>query len=257
MVNLRSGKETMLSPTASTSSAQNDPTTEETSDTTQPADATDQQMEHVIVPSTQLTELLQIATRSSKTLRAPRYSDKRDLSDYLADFRIVAERNRWSDLETGLELQNSLEGTPLSIALSSSPSGQEIMDTLEERLTFTPKQARRSLESIRMVHNDVDDLAKRCRRLTELGYGPRGLNVTTSIIEEIKVESFMEGLRNRDMVHALGIQRPTNLKEAVQFAKEFLRRDEQFSKKLRCMHCEEPTTEGKATASGNGKSPRQ
>ena len=245
MVNLRSGKETMLSPTASTSSAQNDPTTEETSDTTQPADATDQQMEHVIVPSTQLTELLQIATRSSKTLRAPRYSDKRDLSDYLADFRIVAERNRWSDLETGLELQNSLEGTPLYYS------------SLEERLTFTPKQARRSLESIRMVHNDVDDLAKRCRRLTELGYGPRGLNVTTSIIEEIKVESFMEGLRNRDMVHALGIQRPTNLKEAVQFAKEFLRRDEQFSKKLRCMHCEEPTTEGKATASGNGKSPRQ
>ena len=58
------------------------------------------------------------------------------------------------------------------------------------------------------------------------------------------------------MVHALGIQKPATLEQATQMAKEFIQRDEQFKKRVRCMHCEGSVSGTEATVSGNGRSPR-
>ena len=212
--------------------------------------------EQVAVPTVQLTELVKAATRTARTIRAPKYSEQRDISEYLADFQLVADKNGWSDLEAGIELQNCLEGRPLTLALASTSSGREIQKTLEEKLTPNPKEARRLLQNIRIIHGDVEELAKRCRRYTKVGYGPRGLNVAPEVIEEQQVEAFIEGLRDRDMVHALGIQKPSTLEEATQLAKEFLQRDEQFKKKIRCVHCEKLSHNTEATASGNEQGPR-
>ena len=215
------------------------------------------------VPTTQLTQLISIAAKSARSIRAPRFSEQRDLSEYLHDFCLVAERNGWSDLEAGIELQNSLDGSTLTHALAARPSScSEIIKTLREKLIPTPQQARRKLQAVKMTHNDVDALASQCTRLTRLGYGQTGLNVSPQIMEEQKIEAFMEGLRNRDMIHALGIQRPESMDEAVKLAKEFLRREEMFTRRVRCLHCEETDQQQpcikqtQATASGNGQRPR-
>ena len=212
--------------------------------------------ERVMVPTVELAELVKVAARAPRTIKAPKYSEHRDIAEYLTDFQLVAEKNEWSDLEAGIELQNCLEGTPLTLALASSSSGKEIRKCLEDKLTPSPKDARRLLQNVRMIHGDVEGLAKKCRRYTEVGYGPRGLNVAPEVMEEQQVEAFMEGLRDRDMVHALGIQKPNTLEQAVQLAKEFIQREEQFKRKIRCMHCEESDTKPEATASGNGRGPR-
>ena len=122
---------------------------------------------------------------------------------------------------------------------------------LRERLIPTPQEAGRALQTLRMTHNDVDKLAAQCRRYTELGYGPEGLGVSNRVMEEQKVEAFLTGLRNRDMVHALGIQRPQSLAEAVQLAKEFLRREEQFTRKIKCVLCEKQEPCKVSQKSGN------
>ena len=191
----------------------------------------------------ELAAIVSQSSRQPRAIKAPRYSEQRDLSEYLADFARVADKNDWDDHEAGIELQNCLEGDALSCALTAETSScRTIMTALRERLIPTPQQARKALQTLKMTREDVDKLAAQCRRYTELGYGAEGLNVSEGIMEQQKVEAFIEGLRHRDLVHAVGIQKPETLQEAVKLAKEFLRRDQQFTRKVRCFNCSEDTS---------------
>ena len=191
----------------------------------------------------QLVDVISQTLRQPRTLRAPRYTKERDLSEYLADFIRIADRNHWDNEEAGIELQNNLEGDALSCALAApTTSLPDILAVLRERFIPTPQEARRTLQTLRMSQNDVNQLAAQCRRLTELGYGPQGLDIKPEKLEEQKIEAFIEGLHNRDMVHALGIQRPETLAEAVKLTKEFIRRDRQFTNKVRCIECNHCTS---------------
>ena len=188
----------------------------------------------------------QTVQRPSRAMKAPRYTEDWDISEYMDCFSRIADKNNWDDDEAGIELQGSLQGEPLRCALAAQTTSCEaIMEVLHEKLIPTPKQARRNLLSLKMTRFDVDKLARQCRRNVELGYGPRGLNVGHDKMEDLKIDAFTDGLRHREMVHALGIQRPETLQQAVKLAKEFIQREEQFTQRLRCVQCDDHTTEGR------------
>ena len=197
-----------------------------------------------VLPTNDLTQLAQaicLAARPSHKIRAPRYAAERDLAEYLTDFAYVAEKNGWDDYEAGIELQSTLTGEPLSLALASpSTSFQAITTILKERLTLQPDTAIDAVQKIRLKGQDVDTLANQCRRLINKGYGPEGLQVPAGPLEALKVRTFIKALKDRHLIQYVGIQKPTTLDEALHYAKEVLKRDQYASPHLYCLdHTEE------------------
>jgi hypothetical protein len=170
------------------------------------------------------TELAEAITRVArpKTIKAPRYSKERDLSEYLTDFERITELNNWRDEEAGIELQNALEGEPLTHALSvQTTSFQEIAATLRERLVIRPEEARLKALQLTTATDDIDKLAADCRRLVERGFGPHGLDVRDEYLEQEKIRTFIRGIKRSDMAIYVRGQNPATLHAAVLFAKEF------------------------------------
>lgn len=245
MVRLRNGKMTDDHETDSAATSGPANQTSGTSQSQAPADRENTvseqpvaELSHSQIHLRELATVIANVARPPHKIKAPRFSSIRDLTEYLHDFNLVATKNGWGDEEAGVELQSVLEGEPLSLALSiPNTSFQAISKTLRERLTLRPDQARKAIQTLRMKSNDVDALAAQCRRMTERGYGSDGLQVNNHIMEYLKVQAFLEGLRNREMVHVIGPQEPKTLHAAVELAKAYLIRDEQFSKKVCCVNC--------------------
>jgi hypothetical protein len=171
-----------------------------------------------------LQDLVQVVAQSvrPKKIKAPRYAKTQDLAEYLANFERVITLNGWGDEEAGIELQNALEGDALSHALTvQTTSFTEIAQVLKERLVLRPEEARVKALQISASYEDIDDLASQCRRLIDQGFGPQGLNISPSHLEEEKIRTFLRGLKRKEMAVFVKGQRPQTLAEAVTIAREY------------------------------------
>jgi hypothetical protein len=172
-----------------------------------------------------LTDLAVAITRVAKprTIKAPRYSKERDLSEYLLDFERVADLNDWRDEEAGVELQNALEGEALTHALSvQTTSFHEIAAVLRDRLVIRPEEARLKALQLTTASDDIDKLAADCRRLVERGFGVQGLNIGRQQLEDEKLRTFIRGIKRTDVAVYVKGQNPPTLQHAIQYAKDFL-----------------------------------
>jgi predicted Zn-ribbon and HTH transcriptional regulator len=182
-------------------------------------------MSQIQVTNQAFTELAEAITRVArpKTIKAPRFSKERDLSEYLLDFERIQELNQWGDEEAGIELQNALEGEALTCALSvQTTSFQEIVATLRDRLVIRPEEARLKAMQLTTATDDVDKLAADCRRLVDRGFGAQGLDVRDEFLEQEKLQTFYRGLKRTDLAIYVKGQHPASLQHAVRFAKDFL-----------------------------------
>jgi hypothetical protein len=92
---------------------------------------------------------------------------------------------------------------------------------LKERLVLRPEEARVKAIQISNSHEDIDELASQCRRLVERGFGPQGLNIDGTQMEEEKIRTFLRGLKKKEMAVYVKGQRPSSLADAVTLAREY------------------------------------
>jgi hypothetical protein len=176
----------------------------------------------VQVTADTLAQAIVQAQRPLHKIKTPRFSEQRDLSEYLADFQKIADRNGWSDTEAGIELQSVLEGRALSLALSvPTTSLQEISRVLKERLTLRPEEARRNLSELRLEKEEVEELGNQVRRLADKGYGKEGFDLSADRLAQEKINAYLDALRPDELAHQVRLQRPATLEDAVQYAKEY------------------------------------
>jgi hypothetical protein len=158
----------------------------------------------------------------------------------------VADLNGWDDTEVGIELQSTLEGQALSIALSTRASSfTEICRTLKERLVLRPDQARKALEELTLTKDEVDALATQVKRLTELGYGKDGFDLQPEILTQEQIQIFLRAIHPKEMAHLIKIQNPKTLDQAAALTKDYLTFEDQHnpSRKIRAVQVDSTAKE--------------
>jgi hypothetical protein len=152
----------------------------------------------------------------------PRYTNRRDLAEYLDTFQKVAEKHQWDDSTAGIKLQNALEGKPQDLATSvATTSFTEISRVLRERLVPRPEDARRALTNLRLTGEEVEELGTRVRRLANLGFGPQGYNLNSAGLEKEKIYAYLGALHPDEVAHQGNVRCPGTLDEAIQYARDY------------------------------------
>lgn len=144
--------------------------------------------------------------------------------EYLSHFQVVAEVNRWDDLEKGLYLASSLTGEARRILTGLKPTQHREFDVLVERLgrRFDPACQEESHRAAlrgrtRKSGETPQTYAQVIRRLVEKSYPQLGEEAH----ETIALESFLKGHTDGEMKLMALMRNMQTLEEAVAFVTQY------------------------------------
>ena len=158
-----------------------------------------------------------------------KFNGKSDWGDYRVHFEYVAQWNKWSHDEKGLQLAIALTDEAREV-LTSLPF--EVMHdydalaaALEHRYSPVGREPQYLLELMSREcgpEEDVSTYGHTLRRLARKAYGNKKVD------ELILVNTFIKGLRNLDLKRHVYHAKPKSLTEAIQAAVEFEAFDRPF-----------------------------
>uniref|UniRef100_A0A6P7GVD6 Uncharacterized protein LOC114343363 n=1 Tax=Diabrotica virgifera virgifera TaxID=50390 RepID=A0A6P7GVD6_DIAVI len=155
--------------------------------------------------------------------KLPPFDGKSSWSIYLRQFEAIATANHWTEQEKAVSLTAALRGDAADI-LRSIPKGQAncyqtLFTRLEKRYGDAHLQqvykaqlrsrSQRASENLQEFEADV-------ARVVRLAYP----EVPDSVLEEIAVDTFVNGLKDSELQKALRLARPKVLDEAFAIALE-------------------------------------
>uniref|UniRef100_A0A6P7GD00 Uncharacterized protein LOC114340701 n=1 Tax=Diabrotica virgifera virgifera TaxID=50390 RepID=A0A6P7GD00_DIAVI len=155
--------------------------------------------------------------------KLPPFDGKSSWSIYLRQFEAIATANHWTEQEKAVSLTAALRGDAADI-LRSIPKGQEncyqtLFTCLEKRYGDAHLQqvykaqlrsrSQRASENLQEFEADV-------ARVGRVAYP----EVPDSVLEEIAVDTFVNGLKDNELQKALRLARPKVLDEALAIALE-------------------------------------
>ena len=156
-------------------------------------------------------------------MKAPSYDGTTPWSDYLVQFELVAELNRWDNHTRALYLATSLRGSAQSVLGDldniERHDYEALIDCLNQRFgSGNQSEMFRALlhNRVRQPKESLPDLAHEIRKLVRLAY-PTG---ERAIIETIALEHFIDALSDADTKWRIQQTRPLTLDQAVRIAVE-------------------------------------
>ena len=164
-----------------------------------------------------------IAPSSRRRLKeAPKYQGTSEITDFLAQFGIIAEYNQWDMGEKGLHLAMSLDGEARGILTDLAGGDQSnfllLKTALLNRYAPPGREARFELELYNRVMQKTDTAVTYGDSLRKLA---REAYPTMKIEERILCGLFIKGLKNKETRRFVHLQNPANMNEAIRLATTF------------------------------------
>ncbi|KAJ8951465.1 hypothetical protein NQ318_000159 [Aromia moschata] len=141
-----------------------------------------------------------------KMLKPPTYDGQSSWSMYRRQFEAAAKANGWTPQEMATSLVISLRGQALEI-LQSIPEEQQ---NNYDRISQIKSRQQRSNESLQEYEADIE-------RLIHLAYP----QAPKEFLEQIGIQTFIDGLVDTEMQQALRLGRHTTISDALVAALEF------------------------------------
>jgi hypothetical protein len=163
--------------------------------------------------------------RETRKYRKPaNYDGTSNWTDYLVQFELVAEINRWNNDEKALELATCLRGVAQGVLSDLRPESRRSFEHLVSALNnrFQPdNQAelyRAQMKNrLRKRSEPLTDLGHEIKRLVRLAYPGAPLEVR----EHLARDCFIDSLNNSEMEWAVFQGKPATVDDAMRFAMEF------------------------------------
>uniref|UniRef100_A0A6P7FH13 Uncharacterized protein LOC114330096 n=1 Tax=Diabrotica virgifera virgifera TaxID=50390 RepID=A0A6P7FH13_DIAVI len=162
-------------------------------------------------------------TSHNVRFKLPPFDGKSSSSIYLRQFKAIATANHWTEQEKAVSLTAALRGDAADI-LRSIPKGQEkcyqtLFTRLEKRygdahLQQVYKAQLRSRSQ--RASDNLQEFEADVARVVRLAYS----EASDSILEEIALDTFVNGLKESELQNALRLARPKVLDEALAIALE-------------------------------------
>lgn len=155
--------------------------------------------------------------------KLPPFDGKSSWSIYLRQFEAIAAANHWTQEEKAVSLTAALRGDAADI-LRSIPKGQEkcyqtLSTRLEKRYGDSHLQQVHKAQlrnRVQRTSENLQEFEADVARMVQLAYP----EAPDSILEEIAVDVFVNGLRESEIQKALRLARPKVLDEALAIALE-------------------------------------
>lgn len=145
------------------------------------------------------------------------YSGEDDFEDFLTQFEITSEINKWSYNEKSLYLANSLTGGARSLLTEMNERERRDFSGLVEKLKarygheHKAEVFRAQLKTrIRQRNESVPELAHAIRKMTRQAYP----SASTDVIEALSLDNFIDALNDPDIRLRLREVAPKTLSEA-------------------------------------------
>jgi hypothetical protein len=163
--------------------------------------------------------------RETRKYRKPaNYDGTSNWTDYLVQFELVAEINRWNNDEKALELATCLRDVAQGVLSDLRPESRRSFEHLVTALNnrFQPdNQAelyRAQMKNrLRKRSEPLTDLGHEIKRLVRLAYPGAPLEVR----EHLARDCFIDSLNNSEMEWAVFQGKPRTVDDAMRFAMEF------------------------------------
>jgi hypothetical protein len=156
--------------------------------------------------------------------RAPPYDGRADWDAYRTQFEMLANVNRWTEVEKATYLAVSLKGPALTVLSNVPPDNlynySSLVTALDARFgsSHQAELHRMKLKSrIRKREEGLAELADDIERLARLAYPTAP---STTMLELLAKDQFIDALQDGDMRLRLRQAHPKNLREALQSALE-------------------------------------
>jgi hypothetical protein len=163
-------------------------------------------------------------TRDANLIRKPNmYDGQSSWEAYYAQFCIIANMNRWNDMEKAAFLATSLKGTALQVLVNLSSDRRQNVQALVGALSSRFGTSHRTEISkvrfrnrVRQRDEELPALAEDIERLARLAY----TDAPAPIIETLARDQFVDSLPDDDMRLRLRQERPPTLQKALVLALE-------------------------------------
>ncbi|KAJ8959663.1 hypothetical protein NQ318_021851 [Aromia moschata] len=146
-------------------------------------------------------------------LKPPTYDGQSSWSMYRRQFEAAAKANGWTPQEMATSLVISLRGQALEILQSIPEEQQNDYDRIVGALEISPKsksRQQRTNESLQEYETDIE-------RLIHLAYP----QAPKEFLEQIGIQTFIDGLLDTEMQQALRLGRHTTISDVLVAALEF------------------------------------
>lgn len=157
-------------------------------------------------------------------MKPQQYDGKNACDEYMAQFHIFADINRWSYESKSLYLAGSLQGQARAILNELSPSERRDYDKLvkasSNRFGTTIRSEMykaRLLSKTGNRHESISELAQTIRKLTRQAYP----NASSNLLDMLALHYFVDVLTDPDMRFRILESRPKSICEAEIIAVRF------------------------------------
>lgn len=162
--------------------------------------------------------------RSEKPLRANNYDGTTSWEDYKAQFDLIAENNRWANVNKAIHLAASLKGNAQAILGDLDERSRRDYSSLVAALScrFGAEHQtdlyRSQLKTLtRKKDQSLPELAQATQRLTRQAYP----DASQTLREELARDNFIDALPDADVRWRIKQTRPPTLRAALTTAVEF------------------------------------
>lgn len=151
------------------------------------------------------------------------YDGKTSWSDYLIQFEMIAELNKWNNTMKAYELATSLRGDAQTVLSDISPEMRrdytQLVNVLSSR--FEPRNQSelyraKMKNKMRKRNEKLEDLAQDIKSLARYAYP----NVTSETREQLAKDCFIDSLGDAELEWAVYQGKPISLQQAVTLALE-------------------------------------
>lgn len=145
------------------------------------------------------------------------YDGTDDWEEYLTQFEILAEINKWNNLTKALYLAGSLKGPARTVLNELQASERKSFDSLVKALenrfgsVNRAKMYRAKLQSkIKLKDESIPELGQAIRKMTRQAYP----NTDSTLRDVLALDHFIDALPDPDMRYRIRESRPKNITDA-------------------------------------------
>lgn len=157
-------------------------------------------------------------------IKVPVYDGKTSWKDYLVQFELAAQENRWNPHTRAIRLACSLRGSAQALLSDLTPEIRQNYDRLVTTLTerFEPQNQCEIYKSqlkqrIRKRDEGLPELAQDIKRLTRMAYPSAFIDLRDTLSKD----SFIEALNDAEMELFICQKEPATIDDAVRLALKY------------------------------------
>ncbi|XP_069106987.1 uncharacterized protein [Argopecten irradians] len=158
-----------------------------------------------------------VTARHSTVVKPPRYNGEEDFEEYLTQFEIIAQINKWDYQEKSLYLASSLGSSARTVLTELSTHERQDFDSLVALLQVRYGSIERSemyrarLQTrVRGKNESLSEVAQSIRKLTRQAYPTADENLTSILA----LDHFIDALQDSEMRLRVRELRPKTINEA-------------------------------------------